>query len=112
MKPKLILSCLVPTDVVARARAEFDAVIAPGQIDMTVPEVIDAAARHAAEAIAFTNTLPLNAAAVAALPPSVKVGATISVGYDHFDVAAAKARGMQVRMRVAATSASLPERNP
>ena len=94
MKSKLILGCLVPTDVVSRARAEFDAVVAPGPNDMTVPEMIEAATRHQADAIAFTNTLPLNAAAVAALPPSVKIGATISVGYDHFDVAAAKARGV------------------
>jgi lactate dehydrogenase-like 2-hydroxyacid dehydrogenase len=94
MKPKLILACLVPTDVVSRAREEFDAVIAPGPNDMTVPEIQEAATRHQADAIAFTNTLPLNAAAVAALPPCVKIGATISVGYDHFDVAAARARGM------------------
>jgi lactate dehydrogenase-like 2-hydroxyacid dehydrogenase len=94
MKPKLILGCLVPTDVVTRAREEFDAVIAPGPNDMTVPEILEAAASHQADAIAFTNTLPLNAAAVAALPSSVKIGATISVGYDHFDVAAAKARGL------------------
>ena len=30
------------------------------------------------------------------MPPSVKVGATSSVGYDHIDVAAAKARGLVV----------------
>ena len=28
MKPRLVLACLTTTDVVARARAEFDAVIA------------------------------------------------------------------------------------
>lgn len=94
MKPKLVLACLVPTDVVARARAEFDAVIASGPNDMTVPEIVEAATTHQADAIAFTNTLPLDAAAIQALPPSVKIGATISVGYDHFDVNAAKARGL------------------
>jgi lactate dehydrogenase-like 2-hydroxyacid dehydrogenase len=94
MKSKLILGCLTTTDVVARARQEFDAIIAPGPNDMTVPEIVEAATRHQADAIAFTNTLPLNAAAVAALPACVKVGATISVGYDHFDTAAARARGM------------------
>ena len=44
----------------------------------------------------FTNTLPLTADAIARLPASVRVGATSSVGYDHIDVAAAKARGMVV----------------
>ena len=41
----------------------------------------------------FTNTLPLNAALIGQLPPSVKVGATSSVGYDHIDVAVGEAPG-------------------
>ena len=36
-------------------------------------------------------------AAIAQLPASVRVGATSSVGYDHIDVAAAKARGNALR---------------
>jgi lactate dehydrogenase-like 2-hydroxyacid dehydrogenase len=63
---------------------------------MTVPEVIDAASSHQAEAILFTNTLPLSAPAIAALPDSVRAGATVSVGYDHIDVAAARARRLVV----------------
>lgn len=96
MKRRLILACLTTTDVVARAKADFDAIVAEGPSDMTVAEVTQAAAAHQAEAILFTNTLALNAAAIAALPASVKVGATSSVGYDHVDVAAAKARGLVV----------------
>jgi hydroxypyruvate reductase len=96
MKPRLVLACLMPTDVNARARDEFDAVIVEGPDDMTVPQVIDAAARHRADCIMFTNTLPLTAEAIAALPPSVRVGATSSVGYDHIDVAAARQRGLVV----------------
>ncbi len=96
MKPRLVLACLMPTDVNERAARDFDAVIVQGKDDMTVPQVIEAATAHQAEAIMFTNTLPLNAEAIAALPPSVRVGATSSVGYDHIDVAAAHARGMIV----------------
>lgn len=96
MKPRLVLGALMPTDVIARARAEFDAVVAEGPDDMTVPEITRAAADHRAQAIMFVNTLPLDAAAIAALPPSVRVGATSSVGYDHIDVAAARARGLVV----------------
>ena len=96
MKPRLVLACLMPTDVNDRAAREFDAVIVQGKDDMTVAQVIAAATAHQAEAIMFTNTLPLNAEAIAALPPSVRVGATSSVGYDHIDVAAAHARGMVV----------------
>jgi lactate dehydrogenase-like 2-hydroxyacid dehydrogenase len=38
----------------------------------------------------------LTAEAIERLPPSVRVGATSSVGYDHIDLAAAKARNMMV----------------
>lgn len=96
MKPRLVLACLTTTDVVARARADFDAVIVDGPNDMTVAEVTQAAATHRAEGILFTNTLPLSADAIAALPASVRVGATSSVGYDHIDVPAARTRGLVV----------------
>ena len=96
MKPRLVLAALMPRDVVTRAREEFDAVVVEGKDDMTVEQVIEAASAHRADAIMFTNTLPLTADAIARLPASVRVGATSSVGYDHIDVAAAKARGMVV----------------
>ncbi|HXT79582.1 MAG TPA: D-glycerate dehydrogenase [Acetobacteraceae bacterium] len=96
MKSRLVLACLMPTDVVARARAEFDAVVAEGPADMTVPEVTRAATDHRADAIMFTNTLPLDGPAIGGLPDSVRIGATSSVGYDHIDVPAAKARGLVV----------------
>lgn len=63
---------------------------------MTVAEVTRAAERHRAEAILFTNTLPLTAEAISGLPGTVRVAATSSVGYDHIDVAAARARRLMV----------------
>src|ERR1700733_10302289 len=96
MKPRLVLACLMPTDVNFRARQEFDAVIVHGNNDMTGDEVADAAARHHADAIMFTNTLNLDADLIARLPASVRVGATSSVGHDHVDVAAARARNLIV----------------
>jgi lactate dehydrogenase-like 2-hydroxyacid dehydrogenase len=86
----------MPRDVVVRARDEFDAVVVDGKDDMTAAQVIEAATAHRADAIMFTNTLPLTAEAIARLPASVRVGATSSVGYDHIDVAAAKARRLIV----------------
>jgi lactate dehydrogenase-like 2-hydroxyacid dehydrogenase len=96
MPSRLVLAALMPRDVVARARTEFDAVVVEGSDDMSVQQVIDATTAHRAEAIMFTNTLALSAEAIAQLPASVRVGATSSVGYDHIDVPAAKARGMMV----------------
>ncbi|HET6237786.1 MAG TPA: D-glycerate dehydrogenase [Acetobacteraceae bacterium] len=96
MRPRLVLAALMPRDVIARARNEFDALVAPGPDDMTADEVIAAATAHRADAIQFVNTLSLTARAIARLPASVRVGATSSVGYDHIDVAAAMARGLVV----------------
>jgi lactate dehydrogenase-like 2-hydroxyacid dehydrogenase len=96
MKSRLLLACLMPLDVNIRARHEFDAVIVDGKNDMTGAEVASAASEHRADAIMFTNTLPLNANLIARLPDSVKVGSTSSVGFDHIDVAAAKQRGLIV----------------
>jgi lactate dehydrogenase-like 2-hydroxyacid dehydrogenase len=96
MKPRLVLAALMPRDVVTRARNDFDALVVEGEDDMTAAQAIEAATAHRADAIMFTNTLPLTADAIARLPPSVQVGATSSVGYDHVDVAAAKARGLFV----------------
>jgi lactate dehydrogenase-like 2-hydroxyacid dehydrogenase len=96
VKPRLVLACLMPADVNARARQEFDALIADGKNDMTGDEVVAAAGAHKADAIMFTNTLPFNDATIARLPPSVRIGATSSVGFDHIDVAAAKQRGVIV----------------
>jgi lactate dehydrogenase-like 2-hydroxyacid dehydrogenase len=96
MKPRLVVACLMPTDVNIRARQEYDALVVDGNTDLTGDEVADTAARHCADAILFTNTLPLNADLIARLPPTVKVGATSSVGFDHIDVTAAKQRGLVV----------------
>jgi hydroxypyruvate reductase len=96
MGSRLVFAALMPRDVVTRARREFDAVVADGKDDMTAAEVIEASTAHRAEALLFTNTLPLTAEVIAELPDSVRVGATSSVGYDHIDVAAAKARGIVV----------------
>ena len=96
MPSRLVLAALMPRDVVARAREEFDALVVEGKDDMTAAQVIEAATSHRADAIMFVNTLPLSAEVIAQLPASVRVGATSSVGYDHIDVAAAKARGITV----------------
>jgi lactate dehydrogenase-like 2-hydroxyacid dehydrogenase len=96
MPSRLILAALMPHDVVVRTRDEFDALVVAGKDDMTAEQVIEVATAHRADAIMFTNTLPLTADAIARLPASVRVGATSSVGYDHIDVVAAKARGLFV----------------
>ena len=79
----------------ARARADFDALLSEDR-DMPPDAVIAALADHGAEALFFSSNLKLNADLIARLPPGVKVAATCSVGFDHIDVPAAKARGRKL----------------
>lgn len=96
MSGRLLIAALLPEPVLARAQAEFATMIHPGPDDMTADQVAAAAAAHRADAILFVNTLPFDTSLIARLPASMRIGATCSVGYDHIDVAAARARGIVV----------------
>jgi lactate dehydrogenase-like 2-hydroxyacid dehydrogenase len=92
--PRILVARRVTEAATERARREFDAVIA--EHDMDAAEAIEAAAQHGAVAMLIGTRVKLDAAAIARLPPSVKLIANSSVGYDHMDAAAAKARGLIV----------------
>ena len=96
MRPRLVVSALLPAAVADRARAEFDALVHDGADDMTQAEAIAAVRAHRAEGLVLVNTLRLDAATIAALPAALRVAATCSVGFDHIDTGAARARGLIV----------------
>jgi lactate dehydrogenase-like 2-hydroxyacid dehydrogenase len=77
-----------------RADRLFD-VVDPGR-HISIEKLIAAVNEHKADAILISLGLPFNAENLARLPPSVKVIASTSVGFDHIDVAAANARGITV----------------
>jgi len=95
MKPRLIVSRQMPIAVGARIRAEFDCPY-PDGVDMDVQTTLRLLAETNADALLFTSHLKLTAEVIAQLPPNVKIAATCSVGYDHIDLAAAKARGLPI----------------
>src|SRR5438270_8759593 len=95
MRPRVVVASLFPPDVVARARNEFEAVVAQ-EADMSLDQALEALAAHQASGLLLTSTLKLDAAAIARLPGELKVAATCSVGFEHIDVAAAKARRLIV----------------
>jgi lactate dehydrogenase-like 2-hydroxyacid dehydrogenase len=95
MPPQLVLACTVPHAVKARAQSEFSAIAAEGT-NMAIEQVIAAIGADRIPALAFTSSIKLNAETIARLPVCLKIAATISVGYDHVDVAAAKARGLVI----------------
>ena len=59
------------------------------------PELV-AAFAEGASGLICTPTEPIGAATIALLPPSLKIISTVSVGFEHIDLAAAKARGIHV----------------
>ncbi len=95
MKPRLIVSRQMPQAVGERIRAEFDCPVPDGE-DLDVATTLRLLAETQADALLFTSHLKLTAAVIAALPAHVRVAATCSVGFDHIDLAAAKARGLPV----------------
>ncbi|HET6237787.1 MAG TPA: D-glycerate dehydrogenase [Acetobacteraceae bacterium] len=91
-KPILLVTRRMPPAVEARAARDYDARLTAS--DTPIP---DALARAAGAAAVLTCPGDaFDAALIGALPDSVKVIATFSVGYDHIDVGAATARGIAV----------------
>ncbi len=93
-KPRLLVARRVTEAVAERARREFDAVLA--ERDLDAEAAIRAAAAHRAEGLVIGPKIKLDAARVAALPDHVRIIATTSVGFDHVDAEAARARGVAV----------------
>jgi glyoxylate reductase len=93
-RPRILVTRKLPSDVEARASAHFDASL---NEDDTLPtrETIVADAKGK-DGLLVTVTDRIDAELIAALPASVKIISTFSVGYDHIDVAAATARGIAV----------------
>ncbi|HEY4044375.1 MAG TPA: D-glycerate dehydrogenase [Rhodopila sp.] len=90
--PVLFVTRRLPASVEALAAREFDARLTPS--DVPISGLV--ARAEGADAVLCCPGDVLDTRTIAALPQSVKVIGTFSVGYDHIDVAAAKARGLKV----------------
>jgi lactate dehydrogenase-like 2-hydroxyacid dehydrogenase len=88
--PRLLVTHAFPAGLTARIEAAYTI----SRWDRT-PQGWAAAAQGAA-AVLCTPADRLDAAAIAALPETVHVIGTYSVGYEHIDLAAAAARGIAV----------------
>ena len=95
MAPRVLSVAPFVEAVIDRARAEFDAVVSQDRT-LTVPEILAAIEAVPAEGLLVSSRVKYDAATIEALPARVKVMATVSVGYDHIDVAAATKRGLIV----------------
>ncbi len=91
-KPTLLVTRRLPEAVEARAACDYHARLNPADTPHAGPDIARLAA--GADALLCTAADRLDAAAIAALPASVKVVATFSVGYDHIDLPALRVRGI------------------
>ena len=93
-KPILVITRRLPPAVEARAGRDYDARLNASDAPVTGADVL--ARADGAAAILCCPAERLDAATIAALPASVRVLGTFSVGHDHIDLPAARARGLPV----------------
>jgi lactate dehydrogenase-like 2-hydroxyacid dehydrogenase len=91
-KNVLFVTRRLPASIEGLAQQDFEARLTAS--DVAISDLT--AKAEGADAVLCCPGDVLDAKAIGALPASVKVIGTFSVGYDHIDVAAARARGIKV----------------
>lgn len=91
-KPILLVTRRLPPAIEARAAAEFDVRLSSDDARVTGADIL--ARAEGAAAILCCPAEKLDAETIGKLPDSVKVIGTFSVGHDHIDMKAARARGL------------------
>jgi lactate dehydrogenase-like 2-hydroxyacid dehydrogenase len=91
-KPNLLITRKLPVAVEARAARDYRARLNATDEPYGTEELVRAA--DGTEAILCTTTDRLDGATIGRLPDSVRILATFSVGFEHIDLAAARARGI------------------
>jgi lactate dehydrogenase-like 2-hydroxyacid dehydrogenase len=94
MKTRLLITRKLPEAVERRAAQAYDAALNREDRQYDPAEMVRQA--QGADGILCTVTDDFSASVINKLPESVRILATFSVGYDHIDVAAARARGLVV----------------
>ena len=93
-KPILYVTRRLPPAIEARAARDYDARLSAEDRPVSREDILRGAA--GAAAVLCCPAEKMDAAVIGELPESVKVIGTFSVGFDHVDMAAAKARGIAV----------------
>jgi glyoxylate reductase len=93
-KPTVLVTRKLTEAVEARLMRDYRAILNVHDTIYDPQRLLGMAA--GVDALLFTTTERLDAAAIRDLPESVKVAATFSVGYDHIDLDAARHRGLIV----------------
>jgi lactate dehydrogenase-like 2-hydroxyacid dehydrogenase len=94
MKPVVLVTRKLPDSVEDRLRRDYEPRFNPGDDLYSSDELIKRA--EDADAILHCHTEKFTAEVIARLPESIRAIANFSVGYDHVDTKAAKAKGVIV----------------
>jgi len=94
MKPVVLVTRKLPDAVEDRLRRDYQAILNPEDSVYSSDDIIERA--KGVDAILPCHTEHFTAEVIARLPDSVRAIANYSVGYDHVDIEAAKARGLIV----------------
>jgi len=93
---RVIVTRSLPEPLLARLRGAGAVWINPEPRTLSGDELLSAAERIGADVLLVMAMDRIDAALIARLPASVRVIATLSVGHDHIDLDAARARGIAV----------------
>jgi lactate dehydrogenase-like 2-hydroxyacid dehydrogenase len=93
-KPRILVTRKMMPDVERRISTLFEASLNPGDRPMGRDEILALSARH--DGLLLTSFDKLGPEFIPALPASIRIIATHSVGYDHLSIPQAKARGIAV----------------
>ena len=106
-RPRILVTRRHLAEIEARLQADYDIVLNDDDHIMAADEIIAAAA--GVNALFICVTEPLDEATIDALPDSVQAILTLSVGTDHVDIDAARARGLAVLTTPGAVTAATAE---
>jgi glyoxylate reductase len=81
---KILVTRRMPVNVEARVARDYQATLNADDRLYSSAEIVDAAQGH--DGIFCCSTETFSADVISALPESVKILATLSVGYEHIDV--------------------------
>ena len=93
-KPRILVTRKMMPDVEGRIAGLFRATLNPDDRQMGREEILERAAQH--DGLLLTSFDKLGPDFIPALPPSIRIIATHSVGYDHLSIPQAEAKGIAV----------------
>ncbi|HWK39670.1 MAG TPA: D-glycerate dehydrogenase, partial [Hyphomicrobium sp.] len=93
-KKKILITWPLPPAVMERARATYDVIAHGDDPKITIDEMLDTA--KSVDAILLTLNEKCPKEVIDRIPENIKCISTFSIGFDHIDLEACKARGIKV----------------